>query len=502
MSRCKQIPLRVNQCKKIYCADLEQKHELKTELEAARSKRKTWDADAWQAKVDAVCKRKKYKFNSHGEQNRMRPEDSGSDTCEIAAETTQISVCSTGEEVQSGHTKRELSQMLGHVFLLATHWPLFMLREGLARSDSACAVLQHVGVGGRSRDSFMRMLARRYLQMIGLSVGELPVFGSGSWWAVQHLLGHDVETRPPIAEGVAVCLALLPVCAWVVEKYLGVSWVGLLCFMTVQHLCCEYRRWHDNTKQRRPESPKRADSLRELIAAMAFDFGLNLIHDFARTHIFAKRPRPDLPSTADSVFAESLLDFFEALVIRWAALLGHKKVQTLTRGVADIVQAERWDSTRTGQWAWQLDRGSLVTWKLVLRGFGANIDRSIPGWARDYDQSWHGLMRATASTPKPFCWPDDRPNRVQHLMSRLENELQGEPGSAALQVLRHEVGNPRPDVQQSLPHFLLNLAASVSLLAEGVGHLAVGYIAAEDSDAIFALTEHTKGPHHCSCRST
>ena len=81
----------------------------------------------------------------------------------------------------------------------------------------------------------MRMLASRYLQMIGLSVGELPVFGSGSWWAVQHLLGHDVETRPPIAEGVAVCLALLPVCAWVVEKYLGVSWVGLLCFMTVQH---------------------------------------------------------------------------------------------------------------------------------------------------------------------------------------------------------------------------------------------------------------------------
>ena len=76
----------------------------------------------------------------------------------------------------------------------------------------------------------MRMLASRYLQMIGLSVGELPVFGSGSWWAVQHLLGHDVETRPPIAEGVAVCLALLPVCAWVVEKYLGVSWVGLLCF--------------------------------------------------------------------------------------------------------------------------------------------------------------------------------------------------------------------------------------------------------------------------------
>jgi hypothetical protein len=61
------------------------------------------------------------------------------------------------------------------------------------------------------------------------------------------------------------------------------------------------------------------------------------------------------------------LDFFEALVIRWAALLGHKMVQTLTRGVADIVQAERWDSTRTGQWAWQLDRGSLVTWKLVLR---------------------------------------------------------------------------------------------------------------------------------------
>ena len=29
-------------------------------------------------------------------------------------------------------------------------------------------------------------------------------------------------------------------------------------------------------------------------------------------------------------------------------------------------------------------------------------------------------------------------------MSRLE--LQGGPGSAALQVLRHEVGNPRPDV--------------------------------------------------------
>ena len=83
-------------------------------------------------------------------------------------------------------------------------------------------------------------------------------------------------------------------------------------------------------------------------------------------------------------------------------------------------------------------------------------------------------MRATASTPKPFCWPDDRRNRVQHLMSRLENELQGEPGSAALQVLRHEVGNPEPDVQQSLPHFLLNLAASVSLLAEGVGHLTQG----------------------------
>ena len=112
--------------------------------------------------------------------------------------------------------------------------------------------IHYEGVGGSSRDSFMRMLASRYLQMIGLSVGELPVFGSGSWWAVQHLLGHDVETRPPIAEGVAVCLALLPVCAWVVEKYLGVSWVGLLCFMTVQHLCCEYRKWHDNTKQRRP----------------------------------------------------------------------------------------------------------------------------------------------------------------------------------------------------------------------------------------------------------
>ena len=61
------------------------------------------------------------------------------------------------------------------------------------------------------------------------------------------------------------------------------------------------------------------------------------------------------------------LDFFEALVLRWAALLGHKMVQKHTRGVADVVQAERWDSTRTGQWAWQLDRGSLVTWKLVLR---------------------------------------------------------------------------------------------------------------------------------------
>jgi hypothetical protein len=96
------------------------------------------------------------------------------------------------------------------------------------------------------------------------------------------------------------------------------------------------------------------------------------------------------------------LDFFEALVLRWAALLGHKMVQTHTRGVADVVQAERWDSTRTGQWAWQLDRGSLVTWKLVLRGVGANIDRSIPGWARDYDQSWHGLMRATASTPSTY----------------------------------------------------------------------------------------------------
>ena len=96
------------------------------------------------------------------------------------------------------------------------------------------------------------------------------------------------------------------------------------------------------------------------------------------------------------------LDFFEALVLRWAALLGHKMVQKHTRGVADVVQAERWDSTRTGQWAWQLDRGSLVTWKLVLRGFGANIDRSIPGWARDYDQSWHGLMRATASTPSTY----------------------------------------------------------------------------------------------------
>ena len=55
------------------------------------------------------------------------------------------------------------------------------------------------------------------------------------------------------------------------------------------------------------------------------------------------------------------------MVIRWAALLGHKMVQTLTRGVADIVQAERWDSTRTGQWAWQLDRGSLVTWKQCRR---------------------------------------------------------------------------------------------------------------------------------------
>ena len=96
------------------------------------------------------------------------------------------------------------------------------------------------------------------------------------------------------------------------------------------------------------------------------------------------------------------LDFFEALVLRWAALLGHKMVQTHTRGVADVVQAGRWDSTRTGQWAWQLDRGSLVTWKLVLRGVGANIDRSIPGWARDYDQSWHGLMRATASTPSTY----------------------------------------------------------------------------------------------------
>ena len=28
---------------------------------------------------------------------------------------------------------------------------------------------------------------------------------------------------------------------------------------------------------------------------MAFDFGLNLTHDFARTRSFAKRPRPNLP---------------------------------------------------------------------------------------------------------------------------------------------------------------------------------------------------------------
>ncbi len=74
----------------------------------------------------------------------------------------------------------------------------------------------------------------------------------------------------------------MPVMAFVIAYHLGIAWVELLCYQTVQGLSCETRKWRSaedevaEQNERRPGWTERAVLYMQMLTIFAFDWKLPL----------------------------------------------------------------------------------------------------------------------------------------------------------------------------------------------------------------------------------
>jgi hypothetical protein len=190
------------------------------------------------------------------------------------------------------------------------------------------------------------------------------------------------------------------------------------------------------------------------------------MHDFGLTWgtVFEKRPDLDLPEGTDADAVDAILSLFTALLVRFARRCG-KQPRVHWPGaniiLKDPLLTKKGKLVRVNQWCWQLDHGSLLCWRLVLRPYVIqryNPDLQTSGWAREFDRSWSGT--SIVEPPLPID------------------------------------ANP-----PSWRHFLFNIAACTSLLATGsvlkaVGALDVGHDAEELLATVATAVAKAKQPMH------
>ena len=172
-----------------------------------------------------------------------------------------------------------------------------------------------------------------------------------------------------------------------------------------------------------------------------------------------------------------LLQTKVALLLRFAKVVLQKTPTCPRKSASDIVKDARFRVTRLNQFAFQLDRGSLATWDIVLRPHlqaASGCQSRTFGWASCWDVSWgRGGERVRAL--EPACL-----NRLEAEADRAKLALMAEGLVAEMQKQGFN-GNPAARVQDQLKQckldwqlFLVNVAASSTLLAGACGHKQVG----------------------------
>jgi hypothetical protein len=177
------------------------------------------------------------------------------------------------------------------------------------------------------------------------------------------------------------------------------GWGFLVSYQCVQGLFCECRKAFDARYYRDEGHEQRAAEYTDLLSVFMWDFGLPRPGQERRSKA-TKLPDLLLPVGADQKQADRVLDVFEYLVVRFAnQRLG--VVRSCTRpGSARLTQDKDFSRVRVNEWHWLFDRGSLLTWSLVVRRSLGPGDCQ-KGWARGFDRSW-GSKSADLSAPLPF----------------------------------------------------------------------------------------------------
>jgi len=139
-------------------------------------------------------------------------------------------------------------------------------------------LLQRLGFGS----TFVMALVARSLQCVGLARGSCRHVGTGSYKVANWLVGYGKKTTvPPIDMLYEVWEAMLPTMKWLVAGTLGKGWCVFVTWQMFVGLCCEGRKYLDQTRERLRGSNLRAQQYLEDLKVMCFAYGI----DMAITHV-------------------------------------------------------------------------------------------------------------------------------------------------------------------------------------------------------------------------
>eukprot|EP00930_Biecheleria_cincta_P011650 TRINITY_DN114643_c0_g1_i1.p1 TRINITY_DN114643_c0_g1~~TRINITY_DN114643_c0_g1_i1.p1 ORF type:complete len:295 (+),score=40.48 TRINITY_DN114643_c0_g1_i1:70-954(+) len=261
--------------------------------------------------------------------------------------------------------------------------------------------------------------------------------------------------------------ALYPLLSYYIAIILGPTWTVPLCYQVFQSLLCEKRKWDNHSKQQRRENaPSRAKAYSHLLKQYLLDVGIKYSD---APQPLRNQPTYSVPSDTYCVAEiEALLDFWVALLLRFAKVVLQKTPRCPRKSASAMLKDARFMVMRLNQFAFQLDHGSLATWDLVLRPHlqvaGGCRSRAF-GWASCWDVSW-GRGGERVRVLEPACL-----KRLEAEADRAKVALMAEGLVAGMQKQGLNA-NPAARLQDQMKQcrlhwqlFLVNVAASSTLLA-------------------------------------
>ena len=159
---------------------------------------------------------------------------------------------------------------------------------------------------------------------------------------------------------------MLPTMNRLVAGTLGNGWCVFVTWQMFVGLCCEVRKYLDETRDRLPGSSLRAPQYLNALKVMCFAYGI----DMGLSPSTGDTPTVTmkLPHFADRTAVSFVLDLFAALLHRFASLKLERPHPPVLRGGSNkIIRAEAFKKTRINQWSFELDGGFLSTFAVIFK---------------------------------------------------------------------------------------------------------------------------------------